>query len=98
MSRGKRLIKYNHLVADLLIFPNVVTMSKALRHMEADGHATSDDILAVLSPYQTEHINRFGQYLLNFGRAPEPLPTELRKPPGKESPGFSLANQVSAGN
>ena len=34
--------------------------------------------LAELTPYQTEHINRFGNYTVNFSRTPEPLPTNLR--------------------
>ena len=69
----RKFIKYNHLVANLLIFHNVATMTKAIRRMEADGHTVSDAILAVLSPYQTGHINRFGKHVLNFGHAPEPL-------------------------
>ena len=80
----RKFIKYNHLVANLLIFHNVVTMTKAIRRMEADGHTVSDAILAVLSPYQTGHINRFGKHVLNFGRAPEPLAMELRKPSASE--------------
>jgi hypothetical protein len=33
--------------------------------------------LATLSPYQTEHINRFGTYILNFQRTPPPLDLEF---------------------
>jgi hypothetical protein len=35
------------------------------------------EVLATLSPYQTEHINRFGTYLLNFQRTPPPLDLEF---------------------
>ncbi len=35
-----------------------------------------------LTPCQTEHINGFGNYVLDFGRAPEPIATEFRKPTG----------------
>jgi hypothetical protein len=58
--RQRKFIKYNHLIANLLVFYNVVTMTKALQQLEAYGHAVSDEVLAALSPYQTEHINRFG--------------------------------------
>ena len=37
------------------------------------GHGS----LAKLSPYQTEHINRFGNYSLNPNRTPEPLEQHL---------------------
>lgn len=29
--------------------------------------------LATLSPYRTEHINRFGDYVINANRRPAPL-------------------------
>jgi hypothetical protein len=31
------------------------------------------DALGTLSPYRTEHINRFGNYVIDFDRMPEPL-------------------------
>ena len=54
-----------------------------------------DEVLAAVSPYQTSHINRFGQYQLHARRAPNPLPF-LRKPPNVEiskvdSPGLAAA-------
>jgi Tn3 transposase DDE domain len=76
----RKFIKYNHLVANLLAFHNVVTMTNAARRMEADGHEVKDECLAELSPYQTEHINRFGHYSLNFSRTPEVAPLDFRKP------------------
>jgi len=29
-----------------------------------------EDAIAAISPYLTEHINRFGDYTLNLGRKP----------------------------
>jgi hypothetical protein len=37
--------------------------------------------LAELSPYQTEHINRFGHYALNFSPTVAALSLNFRKPP-----------------
>jgi len=31
------------------------------------------ELLAFLSPYRTWHINRFGDYVLDFDRTPSPL-------------------------
>jgi TnpA family transposase len=79
----RKFIKYNNLVANLLIFHNVVTMTKALERLAADGHKWDEDIAACFTPYQTEHINRFGRYSLNRERIPEPLDSVqgLRIPP-----------------
>jgi hypothetical protein len=60
-------------------------MTRAMHKMEADGHLVSDELAASLSPYPTEHINRFGNYNPNFGRAPEPIVLEFRKPPQMET-------------
>jgi TnpA family transposase len=58
----RKVIKYNHLIANLVILHTLVTMSEALQQMSTDGHTINQDALACFSPYQTEHINRFGNY------------------------------------
>jgi hypothetical protein len=82
-NEQRKFIKYNHLVANLLIYHNVVTMTKALERLAIDGHTFDDELASSVSPYQTEHINRFGRYALNHDRIPEPLDSvrALRMPP-----------------
>jgi hypothetical protein len=94
----RKFIKYNHLVANLLVFHNVVTMTKALRQLEAEGHAVSHEVLAALSPYQTEHINRFGTYVLNFERTREPPAPELHNAPGEEPSNSAVGQAAFAPN
>ena len=77
----RKFIKYNHLVANLLAFHNVVSMTRARERAQKEGHHISDEAVAAFSPYQTEHINRFGQYQIRFDRVPEPLSRYTRKPP-----------------
>jgi hypothetical protein len=72
-----KLIKFNHLVANLLVFHNIVTLSRALERLQSDGLKASAQAMAALTPYQTEHINRFGNYTVNFSRTPEPLSPDL---------------------
>jgi hypothetical protein len=55
-------------------------MSRALQCLADDGYAMDMEALATLSPYQTEHINRFGTYILNLQRMPLPLDLEFWKP------------------
>ena len=69
----RKLIKYNHLIANCLIFYNVSAMTKVLHELAAEGQQFEDEVLAHLSPYLTEHINRFGNYTLNPERK-MPLP------------------------
>jgi TnpA family transposase len=69
----RKLIKYNHLVANLLAFHNLVSMSKALQQLTTEGKSIEWEALSTLSPYRTEHINRFGNYVINANRRPELL-------------------------
>ena len=73
----RKVIKYNHLVANLVILHTLVTMSDALQKMAADGHTIDPAVLACISPYLTEHINRFGEYELRAGQEVTPLEPAL---------------------
>ena len=82
----RKMVKYNHLVANLLIFHTVVGMTRALDSIAAEGHgaAITPEALAGTSPYLNEHLNRFGSYELDLSRPPAPLPFEL--PPQRQRP------------
>lgn len=58
-----KVIKYNHLIANLLIFHNCKSMTEALKEMQEEGMALTPDILRALSPYR-QHPSRFGMYEL----------------------------------
>ena len=75
----RKMVKYNHLVANLLIFHTAVGMTRALDQIAAGGHggAITPEALAGTSPYLNEHLNRFGSYELDLGTPPLPLPFEL---------------------
>jgi len=75
----RKMVKYNHLVANLLIFHTAVGMTRALDEIAAEGHgaAITPEALASTSPYLNEHLNRFGSYELDLSKPPPPLPFEL---------------------
>jgi len=73
----RKLIRYNHLVANLIIFHNVATMTRVLSGLAAEGYTINEEILSRLSPYKREHINRFGSYKLYLDQIPEPIVQEL---------------------
>jgi TnpA family transposase len=72
-AEQRKRIKYNHLVANCLIFHNVYEMTKALHRLLSEGVLVKEETIQHLSPYITEHINRFGVYEWNPERATPPL-------------------------
>jgi TnpA family transposase len=67
-----KIIKYNHLIANLVIFHNCHTMTQALKELEAEGLLLTPELLGGFSPYRTHHLNRFGRYELR-DRRPAPI-------------------------
>jgi TnpA family transposase len=69
----RKIVKYTHVVANCLIFHNVQALTRVLQQLARQGYHFSVEVLARLSPYLTEHINRFGAYSLDLNRN-VPLP------------------------
>jgi TnpA family transposase len=67
-DRQRKLIKYNHLVANCLIFHNVQAQTRVLRQLAEEGQEFDEATLSRLSPCLTGHVNRFGKYTLNLDR------------------------------
>lgn len=67
-----KIIKYNHLIANLVIFHNCHTITRALKELETEGVKLTPELLACFSPYRTHHLNRFGLYELK-DRHPPPM-------------------------
>ncbi len=75
----RKVVKYNHLVANMILLNTVHKMSKLLKEMLDKGqYEISEELLSGLAPYRTSHINRFGDYLMDFERAVEPMNTRIR--------------------
>ena len=69
----RKVIKYNQLVANMVILYNVQWMSRKLKELQAKRHPVDADVLEALSPYRREHVNRLGSYLLDLQRKVPPL-------------------------
>lgn len=67
----EKRIKYNDLVASALIVLNVVDMTGILRELDTEEFIINRDTLATLSPYWTEHIRRFGDFVIDLETLPE---------------------------
>lgn len=74
----RKLIKYSHLVANMVCLHNVQAMTLAIRQLRAEGMEITTDMLGFLSPYRTWHINRFGDYVLDFNRPGDPMDPDLK--------------------
>jgi len=72
--------KYNHLAANCLIFHNVYSMTGVLHRLLGEAVAVEEVALRHLSPYLTEHINRFGVYEWNPHRIASPINYDWMRP------------------
>lgn len=73
----EKAVKYNDLVANAVIFHNVVEQTRIIRSLMREGWKITAEDVAALSPYMTSHIKRFGDYLIDAEAIPEPYEAEL---------------------
>ncbi len=69
----EKIVKYNDLVANAVIFHNVVDLTEVLRDLLKSGYLITREDVAALSPYMTSHIKRFGDYLIDMETVPNLL-------------------------
>ncbi len=72
----EKLIKYNNLIANSLIFQNVIDQTRIIKNLMLDGFEVKAEDLKILSPYLTAHIKRFGDYVVDLSEIPPPLDVE----------------------
>jgi hypothetical protein len=70
-------VKYNDLVANAVIFHNVVEQTRIIKRLMREGWKITPEDVATLSPYVTSHIKRFGDYFIDNDVIPEPYDGEL---------------------
>jgi TnpA family transposase len=73
----EKRIKYTDLIANCIMLDNTLEMSAALNSLAKEGSIPTIDQLAALSPYQTRHIKRFGNYELDLEAIAEPTTDDL---------------------
>lgn len=56
-------------------------MTRVLQGLIDEGYTVTPTVIGRLSPYKTEHINRFGRYKLHFDQVLPPITEELRLSP-----------------
>lgn len=74
-----KVMKWNHLVANMLMLNTVHRMTRALKDMQEKGAFNiTETHLARLSPYRYTHINKYGDYILDLQRPVEPMHTRIK--------------------
>ncbi|NKE73795.1 Tn3 family transposase [Candidatus Manganitrophus noduliformans] len=69
----RKAIKYNHLVSNLIIFHAVFFLTQVLENLVRQGYSIDRETISFVSPFITEHVDRFGNYSLNLKRRTPPL-------------------------
>lgn len=55
-----------------------IVNNEALQKLNQEGAELGEQVVAALSPYVRQHINRFGRYQLDLTQLPPPLNYEIR--------------------
>src|SRR6266567_1172558 len=90
----RKCIKFNHLIANCLIFYNVHVISEALQKLNQEGAELGEQVIAALSPYVRQHINRFGRYHLDLTQPPPPLNYDIRVVTSKKKSAGFVASEA----
>jgi len=76
----QKLIRYNHLVANMIMLHNVQEMQRVLVDLRKEGWDITPEMLEGTGPYRTFHINRFGQHDVDVTRSVDGLRTASQIP------------------
>jgi Tn3 transposase DDE domain len=61
-----------------MVTPNVQVISDVLHQLNQERIELDEQVMAALSPYLCQHINRFGRYQLDLTQPPPPLNYDLQ--------------------
>ncbi|MFG6200341.1 Tn3 family transposase [Nonomuraea sp. JJY05] len=76
----EKLIKFNTLLANLVVFHNALDISDVARQLFAEGWQITADQLGQIAPYLRAHISRFGAYAIDELRhRPDPFDPLLKE-------------------
>lgn len=64
----QKVMKFGHLMANILILYNVHDMERVIRELRDEGFPVSADVLKHLTPYRLGHVNMLGDYAVDRRR------------------------------
>lgn len=69
----QKLIRYNHVVANMIMYHNVQQMQRVLVELREERWEITPEMIEALGPFRTRHINRLGQHDVDVSRPIESL-------------------------
>ncbi len=66
----EKAVKHNDLIANCIMLQNVIDISDVCHALIQEGYTITAEDLSHMSPYITEQIKRFGEYVLDLARRP----------------------------
>jgi hypothetical protein len=101
----EKVVKFNELLANCVIYCNAVELTAVLNRLKAEGYPVRADDVVTLSPYMTRHIRRFGDYVLDLSPPGAAVATRLdldeedgaAAPSGRDAAAPAPAGQSPAG-
>ena len=73
----EKAIKYNTIVTDSIVLQNLVDISQIIYQLRQEGWVITREDISRLSPYLTEQIKRFGDYIVNLNKIAQ-IPDYIR--------------------
>jgi len=74
----EKIIKFNELLANCVIFYNAVQLTNVLNQLAAEGQPAEREHAAALSPYTTKQVLRFGDYVLDLTPPTEQITSHVQ--------------------
>ena len=69
----EKAVKHNDLIANCIMLQNVIDITDVCHALIQEGYVIAEDDLSHMSPYMTEQIKRFGEYVLDLDQYPANL-------------------------
>jgi Tn3 transposase DDE domain len=79
-EQQEKRVKYLDLVASAVILHNAVDLSMVIQQLTAEGVKIDRSMLAVLSPYLTGHLKRYGDFVIDLQSIPAPMEGAIHLP------------------
>ena len=71
----EKAIKYNALIANCVVLQNIIDYSSVIYEVKQEGYEITKEDASRLSPYMTEHLKRFGDFIIDLEKLPENVET-----------------------
>lgn len=67
----EKAIKYNALLANCLVLHNIIDYSAGIYQLKQEDREITKEDASRISPYMTEHLKRFGDFIIDLEKLPE---------------------------